>query len=230
MSTLRQMPACRGFTLLELLVVMSLLSIIMIGLTSALRTMAQTEAKIDQRLERLDDMRAIRSFLQQTLSRISAQKVDAPGATGKTMVPFTAMPDSLTWVGIMPARPNLGGRYYFRLAMEEDGADQALVLRFTPWSAQPGPVDWRSAESRILIARVKEIQIEAEGLAPQGFIGTVPWPKGWQKGWPQPEALPERLRMRVTDAQGDWSDWMLAIRTLPQSDSSFSRVTVGGGS
>ena len=64
----------RGFTLLELLVVMSLLSVIMIGLTSALRTMAQTESKIDQRLERLGEMRVVLAFLVQTLTRVSAQK------------------------------------------------------------------------------------------------------------------------------------------------------------
>jgi len=36
----------KGFTLLEMLVVMVLLSVIMLGLLSALRTMAQTETRI----------------------------------------------------------------------------------------------------------------------------------------------------------------------------------------
>ncbi|MEO8118593.1 MAG: prepilin-type N-terminal cleavage/methylation domain-containing protein, partial [Rhodoferax sp.] len=75
-SAARQSIRQSGFTLLELLVVMTLLSIIMVGLVSALRTMAQTETKIDQRLQRLDEIRVARTFLQQTLTRVSAAKLD----------------------------------------------------------------------------------------------------------------------------------------------------------
>lgn len=220
----------RGFTLLELLVVMSLLSVIMIGLTSALRTMAQTESKIDQRLERLDEMRVVRAFLLQTLNRISAQKMDEPGATGKTMVSFVATPDSVTWVGIMPARSNLGGRYFFRLAVEDVGASRELVMRFAPWSPALAPPDWAHTENRLLLKGVEKLDIQAQGLAPQGYNGAKPWPQGWQTGWPVADALPEQLRLRFSDAQGEWPEWIVALRALPQSDSSFNLVTVGGGS
>lgn len=217
----------RGFTLLELLVVMSLLSIIMVGLTSALRTMAQTESKIDHRLAQLEDTRVVRAFLLQTLSRVSAQKIDAPGATGKTMVPFVATPDSLMWVGIMPARAHLGGRYFFRLAIEDVGAEKALVLRFAPWNPNLTLPDWATTENRILRTGIDSLHIEAQGLAPQG---ASPWPQGWQKGWPIVDVLPEQLRLGWADAQGEGPEWTMALHALPQSDSSFNLVTVGGGS
>ena len=217
-----------GFTLIELLVVMTLLSVIMIGLVSALRTMAQTESKIDQRLNRLDEIRVARAFLQQTLSRVSSAVVDAPGATGKRVVPFEAFPDSLTWIGVMPARPDIGGRHFFRLAMEVTGAGRDLVLRFTPWLPDGAIPDWTQADSRVLVTGVQSIRVEAEGLPPRARAATVTWPQGWQTGWPVDDVLPERLRLRIEDGQGEWPEWTLALRPLLQSDGSVSQVVVGG--
>lgn len=224
----RSVAGQSGFTLIELLVVMTLLSVIMIGLVSALRTMAQTESKIDQRLNRLDEIRVARAFLQQTLSRVSSATVDAPGATGKRVVPFEAFEDSVTWIGVMPARPDVGGRHYFRLAMEVTGAGRELVLRFTPWRPNGALPDWTQADSRVLLTAVERIRVEAEGLPPRARAATPPWPQGWQTGWPVDDALPERLRFRLADAQGEWPEWTLPLRPLLQSDGSVSQVVVGG--
>lgn len=228
MNAARQHTRQRGFTLLELLVVMTLLSVIMLGLVTALRNMAQTESKIDQRLERLDEVRVARIFLQQILTKVSTSTLDAPGATGKTIIPFAATPDSLTWVGILPARPNLGGRHFFRLAMEDTPAGRELVLRFAPWRPDLVFSDWSAAEARVLIRGVSQMTIQAQGLPPQGRNPAPAWPKGWQNGWPISDALPEQLRLNLTDAQGDWPEWNLALHAMSQSDSSFSRVVVGG--
>lgn len=217
----------RGFTLLELLVVMTLLSVIMIGLVSAMRTMAQTESKIDQRLERLDEIRVARTFLQQTLTRVSASTLDAPGATGKKIIPFVATPDSLTWVGILPARPNIGGRHFFRLAIEDTGGSRELVLRIAPWTPDVDMPDWSSAEARVLIKGITQMSVQAQGLPPLRRNPAEPWPKGWQSGWPIADILPEQVRLNLVDAQGDWPEWTLALRASPQSDSSFSKSIAG---
>jgi len=218
----------RGFTLLELLVVMVLLSIVMLGLVSALRSMAQTETRIDQRLERLDEIRVARTFLQQTLTRVSASTLDAPGATGKTIIPFVATSDSLTWVGILPARANVGGRHFFRLAIEDSPTGRDLVLRFSPWKPDLVFTDWPSAEARVLIPGIQQMSLQAEGLPPEGHTTAQAWPKGWQNGWPIADSLPERVRLSLVDAQGNWPEWIIALHALPQSDSSFSRTAVGG--
>ena len=228
MNAFRQ-RAQRGFTLLELLVVMTLLSVIMIGLVSALRTMAQTESRIDARLAHLDEIRVARTFLQQTLGRVSAMTVDAPGATGKKVTSFVATPDSLTWVGIMPARPDVGGRHYFRLGLEDNLSGRELVLRFAPWNPDLALPDWSKADSRVLIAGIQRMTVQAQGLPPQNRSPAEPWPKDWQTGWPVADVLPEQVRLSLSDANGDWPAWTVALHALPQGDGSFSRVVVGGG-
>ncbi len=218
----------RGFTLLELLVVMSLLSIIMVGLVSALRTMAQTESKIDQRLQRLDEIRVARYFLQQTLSRVYALAHDEPGATGKKIIPFVATSDSLSWVGIMPARPNVGGRHFFRLKIEATDSGHELVLRFSPWQSDIVFPDWSKAESRILIHGIEQLTLQAQGLPPEGRDKAQGWPSGWQSGWPVADGLPETVGLRLVDGQGDWPEWNITLHALGQNDT-HSKVGVGGG-
>ena len=218
----------RGFTLIELLVVMTLLSIIMLGLVTALRGMAQTETKIDQRLKRLDDIRVARAFLAQTLVRISAQTIDAPGATGKKISTFAATPDSLIWVGIMPARPNLGGRYYFRLGIEDTPDSRELVLRFAPWQPDVMFPDWPNSEARVLITGIKQLSIQAQGQPPLNRNPSEPWPKNWQNGWPVPDTLPEQVRLMLTDAQGPWPEWTLSLRPTASASLGAGQVITGG--
>ncbi len=221
--------ALRGFTLLELLVVMSLLSVIMVGLVSALRSMSQTETKIDQRLERLDEIRVARAFLQQTVGRLSAQTVDDPKAPGKKKIAFEATPDSVSWVGIMPARADLGGRHFFRLAMENTGTGRELVIRFAPWEPDQGFPDWNTAQERVLISGIATLAVQAQGIEPAGQSSTSAWPTGWQTGWPVPDVLPEQLRLSLVDAQGQWPKWDIALLALPQSEGNYSVTVIGGG-
>lgn len=219
----------RGFTLLELLVVMFLLSVIMLTLVSALRTMAQTEIRIDQRLQRLDEIRVARTFLQQTLTRVSSALVDAPDISGRKIVTFSATPDSLSWIGILPARPNIGGRHYFRLALEDGASGQDLVLRFFPWNPNMVYPAWATSDARILITGIKQFKVQAQGLRPEGYTTADVWPSGWKNGWPLTDTLPEQVRISLSDIQGDWPEWAIPLRALPQSDGSYMTLSFGPG-
>jgi general secretion pathway protein J len=212
-----------GFTLLELMVVMALLSLLMTGLISALRTMAQTETKIDQRLDRLDALRTTHAFLSKALGGISVARIDMPGELGKTMIPFSATAESLTWVGILSARPDVGGRRYFRLAIESQDDGDALVLRLAPCDADYAQPDWSVGEFHILTRRVGKLTIEAQGQSPQGHEKEKTWPSGWQTGWPIADVAPEQLRLSLQgDSQTGLAQWTFAIHGLPQSDESIN--------
>ena len=217
-----------GFTLVELLVAMTLLSVIMIALLSALRTMAQTESRIDQRLARLDQTRVAQSFLQQTLGRISATVFDVPDVPGKKAVPFKATPDGVTWVGILPARPNLGGRYFFKLSVDDAEGDSSLVLRFSPWRADIIEPDWSAADARVLLEGIESLSVESQG-APMDARSTPPnWPQGWTAGWPVADALPERVRLTLRRPDGELPSWVIPLRPLLQTTPAISKVVVGG--
>lgn len=221
----------KGFTLVEVLVAVSLLAIIMVAMGSAMRTMAQTETRVDQRLQRMDDQRVARGFLQQVLGRVSGRKQPAPPGQGGQVVAFRATPNSIEWVGIMPARHGLGGRYFFRLQPEDVPTGTALVLRHAPWSAAaPAFPDWTQATSRILVPALGTFAVQTEGRPTQNQPRPPDWPVGWVPGWPVPDQLPQRVRIHWGAADAVWPELVLPVRTLTQGAGMGGGFTTGGAS
>ena len=149
----------RGFTLLEVLVVMALLSIIMLAMMSALRSVGQGSDRVQERLQRLDDQRVSVAFLRSVLGRVSGRQVVRPVGTGPL---FEGAADHVAWVGVMPARHGFGGRFFFRLGMEPASQGQALVLRFVPWADQSEFPDWSSAAFQTIFANVQSVVLRYE--------------------------------------------------------------------
>lgn len=74
----------KGFTLVEMLVAVSLLAVIMVALGSSLRTIAQTESRVDQRLGRIDEMRVSVGLMRQLIARVSGRKLQMQTAESGT--------------------------------------------------------------------------------------------------------------------------------------------------
>lgn len=210
----------RGFTLVELLVVISLLSLVMLAMVSALRTTAQTEERVDQRLQRNDEMRVASDFLRGILGRISARKLVGPVAEGQSQFAFSGGERELTWVGIMPARYGAGGRYYFRLSMDAVPGGHALVVRFMPWVEDSLPLDWTGAQAHTLVANVAELALQYEDAEAE--------PPVWTPRWLVADRLPQRVRVGIRTANGPWPDLVVAMRIAPGSDPVSSGAVFGG--
>ena len=213
-------PVDAGFTLLELLVVMTMVTLVVLAMAGALRTMAQTEARVDERLLRADDFRVVAGFLHSTLGRVSQRRLDPPPPLGENLFLFAAAPDALAWVGVMPARHSAGGRYVFRLALETSGEQSQLVLRFAPALTANSFPDWPGTESRVLAQDVTAFSI--------AYQDPLQVPPQWLAAWDVPDRLPSRVKLMIQSATGPWPELIIALRTLPTSTRG-SGPTFGGG-
>ena len=209
----------QGFTLVELLVVMVLLSLVVLAMGSALRTAAQTEERVDDRLLRSDEMRVADEFLHSVLGRISARKNAALQTSGDSQFVFKGGAQEMEWVGTMPARYGAGGRYHFHLGLEGQSGG-ALVLRFTPWIDDATPPDWGSADTYVLTGRVRDLQIQYQDNQVE--------PPAWGAPWADPTRLPGRVMLSLQTASGPWPDIVIAMRISPQSDPTSSGAVFGG--
>lgn len=220
----------QGFTLIELLVVMTMMSLIMVGLGQAFRSMGQTEVRVDERLQRSDQMRVVHHFLQSALGRLDATTFANPEVKGGQGVLFLADPQSISWVGIMPARPGVGGRHFFRLAVEDlQGGDSGLVLRYQAWTPLNTFPDWNQAETQVLVNRVTGLQIQAEGMPRNLSDAKADWPIGWQAGWPIAKELPQRVSLLVQDKQGPWPPITVSLLASVGSAPVSGGFVTGGG-
>ena len=209
-----------GFTLVEILVAMALMSVVMLALGAAMRTIAQTEGRVDQRLEQADEMRVAASFLSATLERISPRKNAAVTQVGSSLYLFAGAPNAVMWVGVMPARYGAGGRYFFRLALESQGPNRALVIRFAPWSAS-------SRLSGLGRGRVPGSGGRCDWL----------WPGIRRRGWlecrlggrngPMRSGFPSRIRISLRTPAGDWPFLTIAMRQLPAGDNGRGGFSLG---
>ncbi|PJI99201.1 general secretion pathway protein J [Acidovorax sp. 69] len=207
----------RGFTLVELLVVITLLSLVMVAMGSALRTASQTEARVDARLQRMDDLRTVSGFLRSVLGRVSAQKISTPLGAGESPYFFSGSASSISWVGVMPARYGAGGRYHFRLQVTDAGV---LLLQYLPWEGAPVLPDWSAGQSTPLLAGVTGLTFQYEDAVVE--------PPEWSPQWTVIDRLPERVSISVQMASGAWPEIVIPLRVLPGSDPRTSGPVFGG--
>lgn len=210
----------RGFTLLEMLVVMVLLSLLMVGMGGALRSVGQAGERIDLRLSRSDDLRVAVSFLRSTLGQVSGRKLLSPEQPGLPGVLFAGSAGAVAWVGVMPARYGAGGRSFFRLAVESVAGRAALVIRFVPWVDAPAFPDWSRAQARVLVSNVTAFSIRYEDARQM--------PAVWLPDWPRTDRTPQRLTLQIATDAGAWPALVIPLRVLPQGDPSQRGFVIGG--
>ena len=219
LSALRTRRSSAGFTLVEILVVMTLLSVVMLALGAALRTMAQTETRVDERLQDADEMRVAANFLSAALGRVSPRKSEVTTRVGTSLHLFVGAPDTVMWVGVMPARYGAGGRHFFRLATEPVGSGRALVIRFAPWQGVAAFPDWSRADSRVLVPDLTALLLEyGDDAGPEN---------AWLPQWPHIDRLPTRLRLSIATQHGEWPFLAFPLRQLLAGDNGRGGFTLG---
>lgn len=213
-----------GFTLLELLVVMALMSLLVVAMASALRTTSQTSERVDHALARSDDLRIVSGFLQSSLSRISLQKRTYPYAEGGSQYFFEGEESRVTWLGVMPAGYATGGRTLMRLQLAASGqGGQALVFQYLPWTDPSAEPDWAQASTNVLLNGVNQWQVMYQDARAE--------PPTWTTHWMIPDQVPQRIRITLyseQDRQRPLPDFVIALRPLVASDPRARGPVFGG--
>lgn len=211
----------RGFTLVELLVAMSLLSLVMLAMLAALRTAAQTEERVDRKLQSADELRLVSGFLREVLGRISVQKTPLVKQAGDSPYFFSGEPNEVSWLGVLPARHGVGGRHHLRLFLSSTPNGNALAFQYAPWTGPANPPDWRGAGSSVLLEGIQGFGLE--------YLDSQVEPPSWSPRWTAVDHLPDRVRVSIRTSIGDWPEVVVAMRGLVGSDPSMSGPVFGGG-
>ena len=212
----------RGFTLLEMLVVMVLLSVIMLAMVSAMRGAGQSSERVDAKLWQQDEARVAENFVRGTLGRISARQlpsgINLPQSTGgqtssQPPVMFSGQPNEISWVGVLPARYGAGGRSFFHLGIEPAGGTASLVLRYGPWADQNEFPDWGSLSSQVLVTNVSGLLIQYENDRPENLDAN----NEWAPTWTHPAYLPARSVISLERGAQLPLEWVVPLWQLPAS-------------
>lgn len=205
-----------GFTLLEMLVTMVLLSLVMLGLASSFFSLGQTETRIDARLDQSSQLRASMNFLDQTLGRISAKRKPGQQNVNDSLYWFEGNGQAVRWVGIMPARFGIGGRFFFELGVEQGD----LVLRFAPWNGALQFPATSNMQSRTLLQDVVGFSIQYRGEEEDSIE--------WTNQWAFPLQIPSHIMLSITTSQMALPVKILAMRPAGSTGQGSGMAQIGG--
>jgi len=190
-----------GFTLLEILIVLSLLAVLLTLVGGALVGANRAVMKADRYATRLDERRAAQGFLRQAISQALPLDLADNGASAPGL--FVGTAQRLQFAATLPG--NLGGGIQLHtIELAGPPAQQWMQIAF----AQVQDNVLRAwGEPQVLLHGVRGLALSYRGATPEGK------PTGWLDAWPWPNRLPGTVRVKVQlDGAVGWPEEVIALR------------------
>ena len=201
--------AQRGFTLLELLVAISVFGLLSVMMYGGLNFGVRAWERAGQADTRQSDVQLVQNLLRRAFAEV--QPVEVGGPRRRLRLAFQGDRDAVVFVGPMPAHVGPGGQYLIGLEVEGAGAEKALTLRWEVFREERPDLEFtEEAEREVLLLGVQDLRLryfgaEDAALSPQ-----------WRLEWRDDEALPRLIRAEVEFAPGDrrlWPELIVALMT-----------------
>jgi general secretion pathway protein J len=217
MSATAGAPASqRGFTLLEVLVAVTLLALLSVGLFDTVRVGVMGWRHAERQQAAAEDSTAVQDVLRRMIA--AARPVFVSPDLGNDTVAFSGGPRSLSLVGTLPdaLAPGLQGQE--RLFLVRSGAGFTLMLA---WRLDlPSPEGGAMPESVVpLLDHVADMRISYLGPSDDGSV------VGWADSWLDRRRLPSLVRIRLRRDEGGpgpWPDLLAAPIATAATDCRFA--------
>jgi general secretion pathway protein J len=204
------MNRAHGFSLMEVLAALVLLTILLLGVYSGVRTATQTVRAGTAAAQRLDQIRSA----QQLLRRELAQAMAAPIARDDhgDSIFFKGSAQQMSYVAPLPGYLGKLGAQLQTLSLVDDGSNgkrlQLQLALLPPDGKPPQPL----GEPQVLLDHVAAGGFFYRGVDAQGHVGN------WKDSWPDGRLLPSLVRVQL-QARGTtpWPQLDAPLRIDPAS-------------
>lgn len=179
-----------GFTLIEVLLAMSLMATIMALAYGGLRASTRAAFRGEEMIANIQNMRMVHQFVRRQLNQVLplAYMSDA-----LDRISFEGETDRITFVASMPGYLGFGGPQVQSLALERGNDGLELVLRHLPLAASfDGALE--DTEAIVLLEGIESGQFTFLGRDELGDIGE--WEASWEEVEIPPEAISLDLKLK----------------------------------
>lgn len=218
------MQRSRGFTLIEVMLAITLVALIMGMAYGGFRASIRATTSGEQRIEETNRLRVTHQFVRRQLSQARSLIIEQPEDTQEgEQIRFEGEAERVRFVAPMPGYLSYGGAYVQEFSLErgEDGLD--LVFYFALLNGyQPGDIE--DSEGVVLL----------EGLARGGFffmgLDEEDQSPYWADYWEETARLPLAVGLNIDMGRDDGLNWPeLVTPVMVDSGSGGARRAIRSG-
>ncbi|MBC3949399.1 prepilin-type N-terminal cleavage/methylation domain-containing protein [Pseudomonas folii] len=194
-------PTQRGFTLLEIMLVLSLLGVLLVLVGGAMLGANRAVLKAQRYTTSLDEMRAAQNFLRDSIGQ--ALPLDSSEDDSESSGFFVGSSQRLQFVATLPGE--LGGGIQLHTLEVKDRELQVAFAQIL--STADGTTSRPWGDPQVLARNVESLSLSYRGVTPKGE------PTGWMADWPWPTRLPRAVRIDAKlNGPVPWLTEVVALR------------------
>ena len=210
------LPRCpqKGFTLIELVIAMTLMSLILTILFGGLRLAGRSWDAGTARADKSNEMRLVETLVTRTVRQL--YPIVWQDATGSRLS-FAGGANAVMFTAPLPARSGIAGIYLISLELKRDGKRQELLMRRQIYRPDMRELS-EKAETTVLLEDITHAGFSYFGS--QGPQDAPQWTESWEGA--SAMALPQLIRLSLATDQ-PWPDIV-----APVMNDSFENIPVFG--
>ena len=197
-----------GFTLVEILIGLALMSFILLMLFGSLHIAAKSWTAVQQKTTRTEELRMASDFIRHYLSQaVPLLWVNPDGSH----LAFKGDTNAMHFAAPLPAHRGGGGLYLITLKVIEENGKSHLIMQYQgayPDHHDFNPPDGAPLETAILIDDVRSVTFSYFG---KRQADAAP---GWVEEWAVADQLPQQIQVKLSLAAPE-EEWPEIAITLP---------------
>jgi general secretion pathway protein J len=202
----RYQCASQGFTLVEVLIALTLLGIMMTLLMSTFRAGAKSWDAGEKIASVTENQFVVHNFLRSYLEN-ARPVVDDFSDEDESEFSFQGNGDSVVFVAGLPANQDRGGLWRFALGLEKNGRSNDLVVLVEPFFPELDE-DAELSETLTLLSNVKTFKLSYFG---KGEV--TDQDEDWNDDWEEKTELPSLVKIELQlEQQKQWPDIVVATQ------------------
>ncbi len=201
-----------GFTLIEVLISMSLLSMMMVLLFGSLKICTDSWEKGENKITAVNELAMVYNFFHQHLS--VAQPLWNDFSSEEKSLSFQGNAHSLQFVSAMPASAGRSGLQLFSVDLQSDNNDSFIKVTLSPFFPLAEGAAWHK-EEEILISQVSDFSLAYFGSDDLLAIDEA----SWHDEWLAKNSLPKLVKINITlDKETIFPEIIIELKVVGQSD------------
>ena len=198
-----------GFTLIEVLIGMSLLSLIMLLLFGSLRISARNWDAGEQRIAEVSQMAAVQNFFRRYLSTAKpVQQIEKDDIDDEQSgLAFVGGHDSVDFVASLPASAGRLGLQIFSVKLQSEDDSKAIMVAIKPFYPAADDEEWEKEEVE-LISGIRQFKLSYFGIFKQHEQAE------WHEDWKDQDELPYLVKVEIEFDNGMYWPAMIVANKI----------------